>query len=182
MPEFLSENREIERAMRTIRVVIPQRKVCLVTDPVLDDQKIFALAGKHDLEFVTHVTTDRWIKVYNERSDRWEKEMLKEIAATFPGRLQFKVGFIHEGKLTLAQVTLDWFQMRIPGTTQNLWCIIAETDHFPKPLLLITNRPILSAADPRLNCTTALCKRMDWMWKRSSCISWNVSAVSLVSS
>jgi len=148
-PEFLSENREIERAMRTIRAVIPERKVCLVTDSVLDDQKMFALAEKHDLEFITRVTSDRWIEVYNERSDRWEQEKLMDIAATFPGRLKFKVGFIHAGKLTLAQVTLDWFQMRIPGTTQNLWCIIAETDHFPKPLLLITNRPVLSAADAR---------------------------------
>ncbi len=149
MPEFLSENREIERAMRTIRVVIPERKVCLVTDSVLDDQKMFALAEKHGLEFIVHATSERWIEVYNERLDRWEQEKLMEIAATFPGRLKFKVGFIHEGKLTLAQVTLDWFQMRIPGTTQDLWCITAETDHFPELLVLITNRPVRSADDAR---------------------------------
>jgi len=149
MPEFLSENREIERAMRTIRVVIPERKVCLVTDSVLDDQKMFALAEKHGLEFIVHATSERWIEVYNERLDRWEQEKLMEIAATFPGRLKFKVGFIHKGKLTLAQVTLDWFQMRIPGTTQDLWRITAETDHFPELLVLITNRPVRSADDAR---------------------------------
>jgi len=64
MPEFLSENHETERAMRTIRTVIPERKVCLVTDSVLDDQKMFALAEKHDLEFITRVTSERWIEVY----------------------------------------------------------------------------------------------------------------------
>lgn len=150
MPEFLSENREIERAMRTIGVVIPERKLCLVTDSVMDDQKKFALAEKYHLEFITHATSERWIEVYNERLNRWEKEKLMEIAATFPGRLQFQVGFIHEGKLTVAQVTLDWFQMRIPGTTQDLWVIVAETDHFPDLLVLITNRPVRSAADARV--------------------------------
>ena len=28
--------------------------------------------------------------------------------------------------------------MRIPDTTQDLWVIVAETDHFPDPLVLIT--------------------------------------------
>ena len=146
-PDFLSENREIVRAMRTIRTVIPKRSVCLVTDSVLDDQKMFAWAGQYGLEFITRATSERWIEVYNERLDRWEQEKLMEIASTLPGRLQFKTGFIHQGKLTIARVTLDWFRMRIPGTTQNLWVIVAETDHFPDPLVLITNRPVRSAAD-----------------------------------
>ena len=72
-----------------------------------------------------------------------------EIVSVLPGRLRFKTGFIHEGKLTIAQVTLDWFQMRIPDTTQDLWVIVAETDHLPDPLVLITNRPVRSAADAR---------------------------------
>lgn len=147
MPEFLSENREIVRAMRTIRTVIPEPDVCLVTDSVLDDQKMFAWAEKYDLEFITRATSERQIEVYNERLDRWEGEKLMEIVATVPGRLELEVGFIHEGKLTVAEVTLDWFQMRIPGTTPDLWVIVAETDHFPDPLVLITNRPVHSAAD-----------------------------------
>ncbi len=149
MPEFRSENLELVRAMRTIRTVIPERAVCLVTDSVLDDQKMFAWVEQYRLEFITHATSERWIEVYNERLNRWEREKLMEIAATFPGRLRFKTGFIHSGKLTLAQVTLDWFQMRIPGTTQDLWCIVAETDHFPELLVLITNRPVHSANDAR---------------------------------
>ena len=149
MPEFRSENLELVRAMRTIRTVIPERAVCLVTDSVLDDQKMFAWVEQYRLEFITHATSERWIEVYNERLNRWEREKLMEIAETFPGRLKFKVGFIHEGKLTIAQVTLDWFQMRIPGTTQDLWCIVAETDHFPDLLVLTTNRPVHSANDAR---------------------------------
>jgi hypothetical protein len=148
-PDFVSENREIVRAMRTIRTVIPERTVCLVTDSVLDDQKMFAWAEQYHLEFITRATSERWIEVYNERLDRWEQEKLMEVASTFPGQLQFKTGFIHEGKLTVAQVTLDWFQMRIPGTTQDLWVIVAETDHFPDVLVLITNRPVRSASDAR---------------------------------
>lgn len=149
-PDFLSENRELVRAMRTIRTVIPERAVCLLTDSVLDDQKMFAWAEQYHLEFITHATSDRWIEVRNERLGRWEQEKLMDIVPTFPGRLQFKTGFIHEGELTIAQVTLDWFQMRIPGTTQDLWGIVAETDHFSEPLALITNRPVHSAAEARL--------------------------------
>jgi hypothetical protein len=37
--------------------------------------------------------------------------------------------------------------MRIPGTTQDLWVMVAATDHFPDPLILITNRRVRSAAD-----------------------------------
>jgi hypothetical protein len=148
--DFLSENRELVRAMRTIRTVIPERVVCLVTDSVLDDQKMFVWADQYHLEFITRATSERWIEVYNERLDRWEQEKLMEIVSTFPGRLQFKTGFIHEGKLTIARVTLDWFQMRIPNTTRDLWVIVAETDHFPDLLILITNRPVRSAADARV--------------------------------
>jgi len=56
----------------------------LVTDSVLDTQKMFALAEKYDLEFITHATSERWVEVYNERLKRWEQEKLMEIAATFP--------------------------------------------------------------------------------------------------
>jgi hypothetical protein len=147
MPEFRSENQELVRAMRTIRTVIPERAVCLVADSILDDQKMFAWTGQYGLEFITRATSERWIEVYNERLDRWEEEKLMEIVSTLPGKLRFKTGFIHEGKLTIAWVVLDWFRMRIPGTTQDLWCLVAETDHFPDPLVLITNRPVRSAAD-----------------------------------
>jgi hypothetical protein len=146
-PDFRSENREIVRAMRTVRIVIPERPVCLVTDSILDDQKMFAWAEQYGLEFITRATSERWIEVYNERLDRWEQEKLMELVSTCPGRLEFETGFIHEGKLTIARVTLDWFQIRIPGTTQDLWVLVAETDHFPEPLVLITNRPVRSATD-----------------------------------
>lgn len=149
-PDFLSENREIVRAMRTIRTVIPRRDVCLVTDSVLDDQKMFAWSGKYTLEFITRATSERQIEVYNERLDHWEEEKLMEIVSTVPGQLELQVGFIHEGQLTIAQVTLDWFRMRIPETTQDLWVIVAETDHFSAPLVLITNRPVESAAQARV--------------------------------
>jgi hypothetical protein len=146
-PDFRSENLEIVRAMRTVRTVIPDRPVCLVTDSVLDDQKMFAWAEQYSLEFITRATSERWIEVYNERLDHWEREKLMEFVATCPGRLEFETGFIHAGKLTIARVMLDWFQMRIPGTIQDLWVLVAETDHFPEPLVLITNRLVRSTAD-----------------------------------
>jgi hypothetical protein len=54
------------------------------------------------LEFITRATSERQIEVYNERLDRWEEEKLMAIVATVPGRLELEVGFIHEGKLTVA--------------------------------------------------------------------------------
>jgi hypothetical protein len=58
-PDFLSENRELVRAMRTIRTVIPERAVCLLTDSLLGDQKTFAWAEQYHLELITHATSDR---------------------------------------------------------------------------------------------------------------------------
>jgi hypothetical protein len=148
LQEFLSENRELVRAMRTIRTIVPvEKKVCLVTDAVLDDQKMFAWAPQYGLEFITRVTSERRIEVYNQRLQRWETEKLMDIVYTVPGRVQFKTGFVHAGKLTIATVNLDWFCFRIPDTTKDLWCLVAETDHFPKPLILVTNRPVHSVAD-----------------------------------
>jgi hypothetical protein len=149
-PDFRSENLEIVRAMRSLRAVLPERPVCLITDSVLDDQKMFAWADQYGLEFVTRATSERWIEIYNEHTGHWEQEKLLEICETFPGCLNFATGFIHAGKLTIAQVSLDWFRMRIPGSAQDLWALVAETDHFSDPLILITNRPVHTAVDARI--------------------------------
>jgi hypothetical protein len=125
-------------------------RVIVALDPVNFEKAYAERIEGISLEFITRATSERWIEVYNERLDRWEQEKLMEIVSTFPGRLQFKTGFIHEGKLTIVRVTLDWFQMRIPGTTRDLWVIVAETGHFPDLLILITDRPVRSAAEARV--------------------------------
>jgi len=146
-PEFVSENREIQRAVRTIRTVLQGLNVCLGTDAGMDDQKFFAYCGCHKVEFITRVTHDRWVDVFNLRLQRWEREHLKDLVESVPGCLGFEVSFTHAGKEVRAHVSLDWFKIRIPDTQQVLWVVVAQSDYFEDPLVLISNRPIANAID-----------------------------------
>lgn len=64
---------------------------------------------RHNVEFITRVSHDRWIEVWNGRLQRWEREHLKDLVNTVPGGLSFEVSFTHAGKNHRAYVTLDWF-------------------------------------------------------------------------
>lgn len=143
-PDFVSENIEIQRGVRTIRTVLPGQLICLVTDSGLDDQKFFAYCGRHNVEFVTRASHDRWVDVLNERLQRWEREKLKDLVQTVPGCLGFEISFTHAGKPVRAKVVLDWFQIRLPDTQQILWVVVGQSDHFEDPLVLITDRPVSS--------------------------------------
>lgn len=146
-PDFVSENIEIQRGVRTIRTVLPGSTLCLVADAGLDDQKFFAYCGRHKVEFVTRASHDRWVDVYNERLHRWEREHLKDLVNTVPGCLGFEISFTHAGKIVCAHITLDWFQIRMPETGQVLWVVVGQSDYFEDPLVLITNRPVSSALE-----------------------------------
>jgi hypothetical protein len=142
--DFISENLELRRAMRTIRTVLSDMTVCIVADAGLDDQKIFRYADSLGLEFIIRATSDRWVDVYNHRLDRWEQEKLKDLVATAPRAHRFQTAFAHAGHTTLVKVTLDWLQIRLPGSTRSLWLLISEGGPSAEPLMLITNRPITS--------------------------------------
>lgn len=154
--DFLSENRELMRALRTLRTVLRGLNVCVVADAGLDDRKLFHYADLCQLEFVIRAATNRWIEVYNDREQRWEDEKLLDLAATFPGRMGFETVFTHAGDAVTVRVTLDWFRMRLPNQSTEYWGIVAHTeklrpadnaaaqhvDSLPNPLVLITNRPV----------------------------------------
>jgi hypothetical protein len=141
-PEFLSENREVERAVRTMRILVPGQTLCLVTDSGFDDQKSWAICGRHNMEFVTRVSHDRWVDVFNDRLNRWESEHLQDLVATMPGQLSFEVSLTHAGKTVSIHVTLDWLALRIPETQQLVWLVVAQSDYFQDPLVLMTNHPV----------------------------------------
>ncbi len=141
-PEFLSENREMERAVRTMRVFLPSQALCLVTDSGFDDQKFWAMCGRHNMEFITRASHDRWVDVFNDRLGRWESEHLQDLIATMPGQLGFEVSLTHAGKTISIHVTLDWLALRIPETQQRLWLVVGQSDYFQDPLVLVTNRPV----------------------------------------
>ena len=144
--DFVSENLELMRGMRTIRNVLRDMTVCIVADAGLDDQKLFRYADRLDLEFVIRATSDRQVDVYNSRLDRWEREKLKDLAATVPRTYRFETAFTHAGRTTVVKVTLDWLQIRLPDSARSLWVLISEGGPSPDPLMLITNRPTTSLA------------------------------------
>jgi hypothetical protein len=141
-PDFDSENKEIFRGLRTIRAILCDQKVCIVTDAGFDDRKFYACCAKHALHFITRAAKDRLIDVYNPRLKRWEREHLKEMVASMPGQASFPTILSHAGQSYPMQVTLDWFRCRLPDSSQDLWVTVAETDHFPDPLVLITDRTV----------------------------------------
>ena len=63
--DFVSENREIYRAIRTTRALFPHINLCFVADAGLDDQKIFAQMDLVSAEFIIRACHNRKVEVYN---------------------------------------------------------------------------------------------------------------------
>ncbi len=152
--DFVSENREIQRAIRTTRWVFAGRKLRFVMDSGGDDQKLFAaLASDEFIIAAKHL--DRRVEVYNERLDRWENEALQDLVACVPWQVSYEVAFRHAGVTRLTHLRLGWFRVRLPQTHQPLWVLVAEDDLHPTPVTLLTNIPLL-------NITTAQQVYADW--------------------
>ena len=72
--DFISENREIYRALRTIRAPFPGTQLRFVGDSGLDDQKIFAQVARVDGQFVFRASTRiDWWKSITAPLQRWER-------------------------------------------------------------------------------------------------------------
>jgi hypothetical protein len=143
--DFISQNKEIEQAFETTHRLYPHDRVRFVGDAGLDDQKMFAQVGALQQEFVFRVShLERVVEVYNERLDRWETEVLQDLVECVPYPVAFEVMFQHAGKTRLDRVQLGWFKVRIPGTTQSLWVLVADDRTLDRQLVLITNIPLES--------------------------------------
>jgi len=141
--DFISQNKEIERAFETTHCLYPQYTVRFVGDAGLDDQKMFAQVETLKQEFVFRVShLERIVEVYNERLDRWETETLKDLVGVVPHQVTFKVLFTHAGQTHLDTIQFGWFKIRIPGTTQPLWILVADDQTIIRQLVLITNVPL----------------------------------------
>ena len=144
---FISENREIYRAIRTTRALFPQAKLRFVADAGLDDQKIFRWIALANAEFIIRACHNRTVEVYNDRLDRWEQEALDDLVSTVPLPLQLRVAFTHSRKVRVLEMGLGWFKIRLPETQQVLWVLVAHSPAKKRDLVLITNVPILTARD-----------------------------------
>jgi hypothetical protein len=143
--DFISQNKEIEQAFETTHRLYPQYRVRFVGDSGLDDQKMFIQVENLKREFVFRVShTERIVEVYNERLERWESEVLKDLVEVVPHQITFQVLFTHAGQTHLDTVQLGWFMVRIPGTAQPLWILVADDLTLNRQLVLITNVPLTS--------------------------------------
>lgn len=147
--DFVSENREIYRAIRITRALLPDAKLRFVADSGLDDQKIFAQMSLVNAEFIIRARHNRKVEVYNDRLDLWEEELLDDLTATVPLSLKLRVAFTHARRVRVVDRELGWLQIRLPQTRQVLWALVAHDPRSGHDLVLITNIPIRSTADAR---------------------------------
>ena len=145
--DFVSENREIYRAIRTTRALFPDLKVRFVGDAGLDDQKVFRWIEMVEAEFIIRASHNRKVEVYNEYLDRWEAELLNDLTSTVPLPLKLRVAFTHARKERVVEMALGWLKIRLPGTHQVLWVLVAHDPDFDRDLVLLTNVPIRTAGD-----------------------------------
>lgn len=128
---FISENREIHKAIGTTRRLFPvERRLRFVGDSGLDDRKIFGwIADKEGSEFVIRAShLQRRVEVYNRRLDRWERESLGDLVETAVpfAADSWRVSFTHAGKTRLATLKVGWLHLRLAETKQEMWAVVAE--------------------------------------------------------
>jgi len=143
--DFISQNKEIEQAFESTHRLYPQYRLRFVGDAGLDDQKMFAQVEILKDEFVFRVShLERIVEVYNERIDRWEREVLGDLVAIVPYQATSQVVFTHAGQTHQDTIQFGWFKIRIPGTTRPLWILVADDETINRQLVLITNVPLLT--------------------------------------
>lgn len=106
--DFIIQNREIQRSIRTTCWVFPGYRLRFVMDSGGDDQKIFAWMQQAKAEIViTARYLERLVEVYNPRLDRWESEHLKDLVDCVPWGVTYQTLFHHAGRTRLAQVKIE---------------------------------------------------------------------------
>jgi len=147
--EFISQNREVERAFRITRTLFPRQKLRFVGDAGLDDQKVFAQVERVHAEFVIRACHDRQLEVYNDRLDRWESATLFDLVATVPLQFEQKIRFTHARKVRTVRTGFGWFKIRLLDTPQVLWVVVAHDVVEGHDLILLTNVPLKNAPTVR---------------------------------
>ena len=143
--DFISQNREVYRAVRVSRALFSRHILRFVTDSEMDDQKFFAQVGRVNGEFVTRVKhSERIIEVYDVVTQTWDRKPLGAAAAKVFLEETRRVVFTHAGKMR--QVTLSFGRLacRLPETQQVVWVLVVHSPTRQEDLLLITNVSLTS--------------------------------------
>jgi hypothetical protein len=145
--DFISQNKEVEQAFETTCRLYLGRDIRFVGDSGLDDQKMFVQVEKLKQKFIFRVShLERIVEVYNDRLDRWETEKLQDLVESVPHQVTFQVLFKHAGQTRLDTIHFGWFKIRIPGTQEPLWILVADDEMLDRQLVLITNIPLTSVS------------------------------------
>jgi len=148
--DFISQNTEIQQAIERTRQLFPGYRIRFVMDTGMDDQKIFGWLDQPEVEFaIPAAHLDRWVEVYNERLDRWEREQLQDLVASVPFILTYQAAFQHAGRTHLATLQAATLHIRLPETHQELWVLVADNTLEDRTLVLLTNIPLLDPATIR---------------------------------
>lgn len=146
--EFLSENAELKAAMTSTRQLYPDLPLCFVADSGLDDQKLFAHARHVEATFIIRVKhEERLVDVFNDRLQRFERETVGDLIATMPPMLKLEATFTHARQTRTVQVALGWLSLYLPDESDPFWLLAIHDPDLDRDIGLLTNRPILSAAD-----------------------------------
>lgn len=143
--EFISQNREVERAFRITRALFPSQKLRFVGDAGLDDQKVFAQVERVHAEFVIRACHDRQLEVYNDRLHRWEAATLFDLVVTVPFQFEQDVQFTHARHVRIVRTGFGWFKIRLLETQQVLWVVVAHDFVEDHNLILLTNVALQNA-------------------------------------
>lgn len=154
---FISENREIRRAIRTTGRLFPKRRVRFVGDSGLDNRKVFEWMGQEgEAEFVIRAShLERLVEVYNRRLDRWEGESLRDLVETAPLAAEsWRVAFSHAGVNRTANIRIGWLELRLAETHQRLWAVVVEEydrgeEEAVRTLVLLTDVAVANTDDAR---------------------------------
>lgn len=149
--DFVSQNWEIERAIRITHALFPHMPVRLVGDCGLYDQKFYRLGMRlPHTHCIFRAQHNRWVEVYNERLDRWEREQLFDLAACAYLPLSFQTTFTQTRKERRVTVHLGWFKIRFSDLPEPIWVLIARRSDEEGELVLLTTIPITDADEAML--------------------------------
>jgi hypothetical protein len=145
--DVVSQNGEIERAIRTTHALFPHQSLWLVGDSGLDDQRFFRLVMRlPNTQCIFRAQHNRHIQVYNERLARFPSERLFELAACAELPLAVPTTFTHARQQQQVTVRLGWFQVRFAELPEPMWMLVARRCDDEPELVLLTPIPILDAA------------------------------------
>ncbi|RME58426.1 hypothetical protein D6779_06485, partial [Candidatus Parcubacteria bacterium] len=153
---FVSQNREIQRAVRMTHALFPDKALCFVMDATGDDCKFFEWVLAAKATFIVRVGhPERRVDVWNERLKRWESTTVEELMGVVIWRGTFWVEVHRKGKTWRKKVRLGWYRIRLPENGQELFLIVVNNVTKPKEeeeeeerlFGLLTNRQVLDLED-----------------------------------